>query len=171
MKTALQFASNKAGLYCMLFALGLFVLSFLVNSFSVPGPVYAAVFNLKPSKFEDLSKATWILDARDQKVEFYHSLIDCNGKAVVFLKFNNKNNYPVHISWRDVLVVNSSRTRQGLNTKKELLLAPGITTPSDCSDAINKLLILLPPQIAPLAVRQMVDYSFKEVKVSKIVIN
>ena len=160
-----KFTKNKVGLFFMIFALTLFVFSFFISFSSVSSPAYASIYNIETTRADDLSHAKWILDNEEQQVEFYHCLINCGGKAVVFLKFNNKNDHPVNISWKGVLTVSEGIAKENTFSKKELLIPPGITTPADCTEAVNKLMILLPSNVATVAMQQWVDYSFKEVRV------
>jgi hypothetical protein len=108
----------------------------------------------------------WVLDASIGNVDFYHAITLCNGEKVVFLKFNNKNSYPVKANWKEVFKIKSGESKDGFNGKKELILAPGITTPNDCSDKANKKSIILPSEIDPALVTEILDFNFKEVTVN-----
>jgi len=110
----------------------------------------------------------WILDKTVANVEFYHAITVCNGKKVVFLKFNNKNKYRVKVSWMEVFKIPSGERKDGYNGKKELVLSPGITAPADCTDAANKKSIILPSEIDPMTVTEIVDFNYNEITVSTI---
>ncbi len=110
----------------------------------------------------------WILDKSVGNVDFYHAITVCNGKKAVFLKFNNKNNYRVKVTWKEVFKIPPGEKKDGYSGKKELVLAPGITSPKDCADVANKKNIILPGEIDPLSVNEILDFSFKEITVSNL---
>jgi hypothetical protein len=116
-----------------------------------------------------VSSATgWVLDKTVGNVDFYHSIIICNGKKSVFLKFNNKNNHAVKITWKEVFKTPTEETKDGYMGKKEMVLSSGITEPNDCADAGNKKSIILPSEVDPMAVIEILDFSFKEITVNTL---
>jgi hypothetical protein len=110
----------------------------------------------------------WILDKTVGNVDFYHIITVCNGKKTVFLKFNNKNSYSVKVTWKEVFKTRSEERKDGYIGKKELVLSSGTTTPNDCTDAANKKSILLPSEIDPMSVSEILDFSFKEITVNTL---
>ena len=128
---------------------------------------HCSIFSLiKPADKPAITE--WILDKTIGNVDFYHSITVCNGKKVVFLKFNNKNSYSVKITWKEIFKIQTGEIKDGFMGKKELVLSSGITTPNDCTDVVNKKSIVLPSEIDPVFVAEILDFSFKDITVNSI---
>ena len=128
---------------------------------------HCSIFSLiKPADKPAITE--WILDKTIGTVDFYHSITVCNGKKVVFLKFNNKNSYSVKITWKEIFKIQTGEIKDGFMGKKELVLSSGITTPNDCTDVVNKKSIVLPSEIDPVFVAEILDFSFKDITVNSI---
>lgn len=111
----------------------------------------------------------WQLDATVGGVQFYHAITTCNGKKVVFLKFNNRNSSAVNVSWKEVFVLQQNATKvDDLLGQKKLTVQPGETLQSNCAE--QKQRELLTPrvqQVTPVDKGEIVKFSFKNIKVTK----
>ncbi len=112
---------------------------------------------------------TWVLDKTVANVVFYHKIATCDGKKVVFFKFNNKNTKAVTVTWKEVFVTQWKNIQKAgiVSEQKQLLLAPGITSGSDCENNIQKILLTRPRQAAPVYEEEIVQFNFKEISVTK----
>jgi hypothetical protein len=109
----------------------------------------------------------WILDSKVNGVEFYHSIEECNGKKVVFLKFNNTNAYSVKVTWKEVFTTQAEVGAEGFSGKKELVVTPGITMPASCTDIINKKNIIVSSDISPTYIAEIQKFNYKDINVTK----
>lgn len=111
----------------------------------------------------------WIFDTTINKVDFYHSIVDCGGKQVVFLKFNNHNSTPVKVSWNEVFTTQQQNRKkiEGPFREKQVILLAGETTESDCENIKRHELLARPNQLTPVYQAAIVKFSFTDIKVSK----
>src|SRR5262245_57752092 len=115
---------------CLLMAPSILLASQLKHG----GIVHASEYSVQPTPLTE-----WILDTTVGNVDCYHQVTDCNGKKVVFLKFNNKNNYKVTITWKEVFVTKQVPQKQdGAFGQKQLVITPGETSQTDCTDIKQK---------------------------------
>lgn len=115
----------------------------------------------------DENNPEWILDKTVGNVDFYHRITDCDGKKAVFLKFNNKNNYKVSISWKEVFVTKQiSEKKEGFFGQKKLVILPGETSPSDCSDKKNKVCLVGPDGVSPAYGAEIKEFYYKDISVT-----
>ncbi|MGZ8544238.1 MAG: hypothetical protein ACXWV0_03035 [Flavisolibacter sp.] len=110
----------------------------------------------------------WQLDATIDGVSFYHSIVQCNGSNVVLLKFENKNNYPVKVTWKEVFTTQIETKKEGFSGSKELVLAKGTTLPVACSDAADKKKIIRSSDVSPAYVAEISAFEFSKITVNKI---
>lgn len=110
----------------------------------------------------------WIYDKTVDGVHFSHSIADCSGKKVVFLKFENKNIYQVEVSWKEVFETQVDAATEGFSGSKTMTIPSGITMPAGCADAANKKNIILPSEVSPLYVAVIKKFDFKDIHVTKI---
>lgn len=116
-----------------------------------------------------ISPLKWILDTEINGVEFYHSIGECNGKKVVFLKFNNKNNYKVTVSWKELFVTKQIRDKTaGFRGKKEMVLSVGETFASDCATNENEKLLILPIDVSPAYEAEIEKFEFNDISVTRV---
>ncbi len=108
----------------------------------------------------------WVFHQTVINVDFYHMLANCDGKKVVLLKFNNRNNHKVKVSWKEVFSTQFNKDVEGFAGKKILTVAPGETFASGCGDTKNKDLLILPAQVVPTYIAEIAAFEFKELKVS-----
>lgn len=66
--------------------------SFSLNNFNPARITKSLKLNLLHNAFP---ADTWVFDRTVQNVDLYHMVTACEGKKVVFLKFNNRNTYKV----------------------------------------------------------------------------
>lgn len=126
-----------------------FLIPALVLSFSTLN------LNAKPTPFNESSTplhleflpnfatgtSSWTLDATVDNVECYYKISTCNGGSTIFLKFNNKNSYPVKITWTEVFKTQIENNLSGILGEKSLVLAPGETADLDCNSGESVLLV------------------------------
>lgn len=64
---------------------------------------------------------------------------NCNNEEVIFVKFVNRNNYPVTIKWYDAILTRSNGwlKKDNVNPKKVLSIASGQEVKGECSTAGN----------------------------------
>jgi hypothetical protein len=84
----------------------------------------------------------YTLGTSSGNVDCYYSLSECNGKTVVLLRFNNRNNTPVMLSWNEVFTTKQVSEKTIGYKQKQIRLAPGISAPRDCEDADHKAYIV-----------------------------
>lgn len=110
----------------------------------------------------------WVFHKTVDNVDFYHMLTNCNGKSVVLLKFNNKNDYKVKVSWKEVFTTQLEKSVEGFNGIKQLFIGTGETMCSGCKDDKIKELLILPEQVTPSYGVSILGFAFKDVTVSLI---
>ncbi|MBC7936722.1 MAG: hypothetical protein H7Y86_15330 [Rhizobacter sp.] len=115
-----------------------------------------------------VSPFNWILDTEVNGVEFYHSIQDCNGKKVVFLKFNNKNSYAVEVSWKEVFTTQEGPQIEGFLGQKTIVLEVGETKETDCSNPLKKQLLIMPEQVKPTYLAEVSKFNYKAITVVKV---
>lgn len=108
----------------------------------------------------------WIYDTSVKGVQFYHSIVDCNGKKVVFLKFNNQNNNPVEVSWKEVFTTQALNKQEGFLGQKKLTLSKGETFASDCAEITHRNCLILPRDVSPAYAVVISKFEFKDIVVS-----
>lgn len=111
---------------------------------------------------------TWVFDKTVQNVDLYHMITACEGQKVVFLKFNNRNMYKVKISWKEVFVTQMEKAREGFRGMKQLILPPGETAQSDCTDVKNKECLIVASQVSPAYPAEIIQFEFKNINVSNL---
>lgn len=126
-------------------------------------------FAQKPLPAKQNSAAVWQLDATINGVQCYHQLADCDGKKVVFLKFTNKTNASVKLSWKEVFEKKYDKTlkTEGPFAEKQLKLAGGETVQADCNGVNNSNLIARPLQTTPVYEGEITKFNFKDIQVAK----
>ena len=108
----------------------------------------------------------WVFHQTVNNVDFYHMLANCDGKKVVLLKFNNRNNHKVKVSWKEAFDTQFKKGEEGFAGKKILTVAPGETFASGCGDSRYKDLLIMPAQVSPTYIAEISAFEFKELKVS-----
>lgn len=111
----------------------------------------------------EANEIRWKHDATVSHVDFYHAIIDCNNQKVVLLRFENHNSFQVRVNWKDVI-----KTQMRTEEKpQELTIAPGKTLAQNCADNVCKSCIISPDKVSPTYAVKIMDYSFKEISISK----
>lgn len=136
----------------------------LLFSFMLANAAFAQ--NASTSKVS--SAIQWKFDTTVDGVAFYHAITKCNGTKAVFLKFDNKNSYPVKATWKEVFTTQIERKKESLAGPKELIISKGVTMPTGCRDNNNKKNVILSSQVDPTYVAEILDFELKNIAVSKI---
>jgi hypothetical protein len=109
--------------------------------------------------------AEWILDKTVSNVDFYYMISECDGKKVVFLKFVNRNNSKVKVSWKEVFSTQFEKKREGFKGKKELVLSKGETSESACNQVNVKECFVLPSEVSATYLAEISSFTFSDVQV------
>ncbi len=115
-----------------------------------------------------VNSVTWILDKTVSQVDFYYTFKECDGQKTVFLKFNNNNSFPVKISWTEVFSTQLEKGKQGAAGQKSIVIPPGISSYSDCSNNSHKEYVTSPSQVSPTYVAVISKFEYRNVTVEKI---
>ena len=150
-------------LFLLLYAQGF---SFPVNRFSQQ--MVSRNAGLLPNGNGKPAADTWVFDKTVQNVDLYHMITACEGRKVVFLKFNNRNAYKVKISWKELFVTQMEKAREGFRGMKQLVLPPGETAQSDCTDVKNKECIIVSSQVSPAYPAEILQFEFKNINVTNL---
>lgn len=134
-------------------SLGLLILA----SFNGPEVLY----QMPPQQVE------WQLDTTLEGVQFFHASIACNGKQAVIIKFNNQNNYPVQVSWKEILTDEGNQRHESAAGIKKLVINPGETAASGCNENRNRQLLVLPDQSVVTHAIRITQFQFRDLIVSK----
>ena len=110
--------------------------------------------------------AEWVLDKTVSNVDFYYMISECDGKKVVFLKFNNRNDKKVKVSWKEVFSTQFEKTREGFKGEKQLVLSKGETLQDDCKNVNVKQCIVLPSEVSSTYLAEIISFTFSQVRVS-----
>lgn len=147
-------------------SLGFFLLIFSLCFFSFT-PLKQA--SQKQDSHQRNKIDAWIFDKVVDNVECYHMIAECSGKKAVFLKFNNKNNYKVKISWKEIFKEKGSEEKiENFKNTKQLVLSPGIKTVSSCSDPQNKELVITHDQVSMTHSVNIAKFEFDDVQVNPL---
>lgn len=138
-----------------LFLKSLFILTFLV--------LIVSIVNAQ----QEPNKKDWIYDSTVSNVSCYHLIAVCGNKKVVFLKFDNKNSNPIKISWKEAFITQPhSEKTETVFGEKELLLATGETSLTDCENVKQPKLLARPNAVSPIDQLDILQFSFKDLKVA-----
>jgi len=112
----------------------------------------------------------WQLDKTVNGVQFFYAIAACNGKNgdVVFLKMNNKNAYAVEVLWKEVFQTQMEKEVESYRGEKKIILQPGETFESDCSNATHKELLIIAQQAFPTYLATISKFNYKEISVKKV---
>ncbi|MFT3705755.1 MAG: hypothetical protein QM802_25525 [Agriterribacter sp.] len=110
----------------------------------------------------------WQLDKTVAGVDFFYAISSCNGDNVVFLKMNNKNQYSVEVSWKEVFQTQLAKDKEGLAGAKKIVLAKGETLESDCDHPTQPSLLIHSSQVDPTYVVTISKFNYKDVSVNKV---
>ena len=138
------------------------ILLFIAILFLSPD-IYAFHNYFLPSPEQDLN---WQLDKTVNGVEFFYALSACKGSDAVFLKLNNKNKYPVEVSWKETFQTQVEKDAKGNGDKKKIIIQPGETFETDCINPIHKELVVLASKAVPTYVAVISKFSYKDVAVT-----
>ena len=144
--------------FCLLF----FFLLFATFSFSSDPAVSHTLKRQQATGAID-----WKLDATVNGVEFYHAIVECGGRNIVFLKVNNKNNYRVNVTWKEVFTTPGGQEIVGAQEQKKLLLSTGEIFENNCENMSRKELVIFPEQVHASYVVKIAKFNYKDIAVSR----
>lgn len=111
----------------------------------------------------------WILKKSTGNVSLYYKIGECNGSDVIFLKFDNKNNYNVRITWKESITDKANGAQiDNYKGQKELVLVPGVTQQDGCAGLNVEECVIRMTEVTPVRVVDPQELEFKDVKVSKV---
>lgn len=128
-------------------------------------PSYLMAQTNSPNK--KTATINWQLNATVDGVEFFHAITECSGSNVVLLKFNNKNDHPVKISWKEKFTTQLDVNKEGAAGQKELVIAKGVTMPAGCDDNTRKKNVITGFDVQPHYVARISSFEFVEISVVK----
>lgn len=130
--------------------------------------------SFKTSQFSKSSKSVillpveWTLSQSVNGVDCYHGFIDCKGSKAVVLKFDNKNKTAVRITWKQAFTTKEINVKKdGATGAKSLLLPPGETSATNCTEAKNIQCVVLPTEASVAYGANITGFYFEEVSVTK----
>lgn len=109
----------------------------------------------------------WIFDKTVNNVEFYHMIIECGGKNVVLLKFNNKNGYKVKVSWKQGFDTQLEKHTKGTE-HKHFVLSKGEMVQGSCGSAKFREGFISPEQITPTYIADIQNFEYIDIKVTRV---
>ena len=121
--------------------------------------------NYSITKIKD---AQWIKSTTVNNVDFYHQIVTCGNKKAVLLRFENKNNFNVEVSWKELITIEEQFTSDSKLETKTLIINPGITEPSSCSDNSKSLLIILATEVNPTFGASINGFNFEDIKIKEL---
>jgi hypothetical protein len=113
-----------------------------------------------------VSDIDWIADQRVNGVSFFHRLTTCNGRTVVFLKFENKTTRPVSVTWTEIFDTQSKKGSEGWKGPKQIMLKPGTTSQADCAGTDNPQCRVVPLDVNPTYVAVIKSFAFANITVT-----
>ena len=128
---------------------------------------FAAVENPGNNAPTEVTKEQWVFHSEVQGVKVYYQVSTCQNNSVVYLKFDNTNNRSVRITWKEVFITKQvPEEREGILGQKQLTLAPGITSQSDCAQINIKECVTLAYQALPAYKADIVKFNLKDISVT-----
>ncbi|HTN05161.1 hypothetical protein [Agriterribacter sp.] len=100
-------------------------------------------------------------------VELYYAISLCKGGSAVFLKMNNKNRYPVEVSWKEVFETQAEKAAEGYGGVKKIIVQPGEIFESDCDNPTHKVLVVPAGNAIPTYIAVISNFNYKDVTVNK----
>ena len=108
----------------------------------------------------------WILHSEVSSVKIYYQISACEGRNVVYLKFDNNNKRAVRITWKEVFSTKQvPEEKEGYLGEKELTLAPGITAQNNCQQIQFKQCVILPHQVQSTYIADIIKFDLKDISV------
>lgn len=164
------FSTTKRSIYLLLF-LTIFVFTTYGNDKKNDYKQFNKIISLSNSVdiVNQLNNNSWVLDMTINNVAFYHKIIICNNQKAVLLKFDNKNNFDVEVSWMSLVGSNQTpNPNQEYAKTQSLIIKPGISEPNDCLDNTIPELILLQKDVNPTFPAEVESFNFLRVKITEL---
>ncbi len=131
--------------------------------------LFAALFGLFSSQdiFAQSERSKWTPVKTASNVDVLYQLSTCDGTDVIFVRFVNRNNYPVRIVWKEAFDTQVEKNTLGKGVEKSMLLPVGETVNTDCNrDQLPECKISA-KQIAPHYRASIQGYRLTELTVTK----
>jgi len=114
-------------------------------------------------------QTNWQLKSSMNGVQFFSALTNCNGNPAVILKFVNTTQNEMKISWKEAFQVKESTTKtEAFYGAKELVVLPGDTYATGCSEVKNRKCLILPEDAIPTQKVTITDFEFRDITVSRL---
>lgn len=111
----------------------------------------------------------WQLKSTVNGIQFFSAITNCNGNPAVILKFVNTTQNEMKISWKEVFQVKESGEKtEAFYGAKVLILSPGETSATGCSEVKNRKCLILPQDAIPTQKVTITDFEFREISVSRL---
>jgi hypothetical protein len=111
----------------------------------------------------------WTRDKSVSNVDLYYKISECNGEKVIFLKFDNKNDFSVKITWKEAIADKVFGNVVDCNYgEKQLTLPPGVTVQDGCSSISCPECQINVRTAIPTHEADPLNLEFKEVTVNKV---
>ncbi len=115
------------------------------------------------------TKVDWIKTGMHKGVEFYYAIGTCENTKSVFLKFVNKNNYPVKATWNELFQTKQvPELKAGFEGTKKMVLQVGETFPIDCNDPKKGSLILSALRAIPTYNADIEKFAFSDISITPL---
>lgn len=109
----------------------------------------------------------WVLEAELQGVSVYYRITRCDNEDVVYLKFENKNQGRVTLTWQEEFRTDGRQVRPGAQGQKSIRLDPGTTSETDCAAPQQPICLIRARQIVPTHRAKILHYSMSQLQVSR----
>ncbi len=114
-------------------------------------------------------QGSWVFDKTVSNVDMYHMIDECNGKNVIYLKFENKNKFKVQINWKEVFVTSQVAAKtESFDGEKKLLLPAGQVMTTYCGETINQACLILAEKAIPHYKADFRNFEFKDVLITAL---
>ena len=111
----------------------------------------------------------WVLDKSVGNVDLYYKISECNGEKVIFLKFDNKNNYDVKVAWKEAVADKTSgKVVLCYYGEKNLTLSPGVKLQDGCGSVVSPECMINLKTAIPTHPVDPLNLEFNEVTISKV---
>jgi hypothetical protein len=112
-------------------------------------------------------RSKWTPAKTVSDVDVLYQLSTCDGVDVIFVRFVNRNPYPVRITWKEVFDTQMEKNIVGKGLEKSLLLPVGETVNTDCNQDQVPACKISAKQIAPHYRASLQGYRLTELSVTK----
>lgn len=109
---------------------------------------------------------SWTLQTTVDNVDLQYKIVDCGEKKAVLMRFDNKNDFSVQVSWRHIIgsTLVPNTTVESSDTFS-IVIGSGTTAPENCEDSNLEALVILPTEVDPTYIADITNFSFSSVTV------